>query len=110
MYKDCNVSAPLETFTTGNDSINITKHGHHFFFCGVPGHCQLGQKVDINVLRDTSTSPSPSATAIPPSVPAARVPGPAPNSAMSFKAFDSLLFSLVSSIVVSALFVSYVAA
>ncbi|XP_050216037.1 mavicyanin [Mercurialis annua] len=98
MYKTCNVSAPLATYTTGNDSITIKTRGHHFFFCGVPGHCQAGQKLDINVPRiDQQPSPTPSASASPttsvseaasPPVPAARVPGPSLNSAVSFKAVN----------------------
>ncbi|GLT76821.1 hypothetical protein SLA2020_484580 [Shorea laevis] len=82
MYRACNASAPLATFTTGNDSIIITTKGHHFFFCGVPGHCQAGQKVDINVPR-TSVAAAPSPTT---SAPAAIVPAPSPGSSFSVKA------------------------
>ncbi|KAK1592778.1 hypothetical protein Q3G72_030285 [Acer saccharum] len=111
MYRACNSSAPLATYTTGNDSITITTRGHHFFFCGVPGHCQAGQKVDINVLRTTGMSPTPSVSAFPPpppppSVPAAKVNGPSPNNAVSLKSFESLLCKLALSIVVFAVFVS----
>ncbi|RDX90020.1 hypothetical protein CR513_28161 [Mucuna pruriens] len=80
MYKSCNTSSPIATFTTGNDSINITKQGHHFFFCGVPGHCQAGQKVDINVLVASAVAPTPSALASP-TVPLSNVPAPSPNNA-----------------------------
>lgn len=80
-YKSCNASAPITTHTTGNDSITITNQGHHFFICGVPGHCQAGQKVDINVLRDSSVAPSPSTLSSPPSVPAGSVPAPSPSEA-----------------------------
>ncbi|GJU94255.1 putative cupredoxin [Tanacetum coccineum] len=59
----CNVSAPISTHSTGNDSITITNYGHHFYLCAVPGHCQAGQKVDINVQRVSSTlAPTPSAS------------------------------------------------
>ncbi|KAH7573754.1 hypothetical protein ACOSP7_007600 [Xanthoceras sorbifolium] len=110
MYKACNASAPLATYTTGNDSITITNRGHHFFFCGVPGHCQAGQKVDINVLRTTQMAPTPSALPSPPSVPAAKVPGPSPSNAVSLKSLKSLLWKLVLSMVVFAGFVSSAAA
>lgn len=50
-YRACNSSSPIATHTTGNDSITITTRRHHFFLCGVPGHCQAGQKVDINAHR-----------------------------------------------------------
>ncbi|KAH6808861.1 Cupredoxin superfamily protein [Perilla frutescens var. frutescens] len=79
-YKACNASSPISTHTTGNDSITINSHGHHFFVCGVPGHCQAGQKVDINVLRSPSDAPTQSG--IPSSVPAPTVvPSPSPNAA-----------------------------
>lgn len=88
MYKSCNASSPIATFTTGNDTIKITNHGHHFFFCGVPGHCQAGQKVDINVLKvsvaaSPAPSSSPSALASPAeaTVPASNVPAPSPSNA-----------------------------
>ncbi|GMI69953.1 hypothetical protein like AT5G26330 [Hibiscus trionum] len=88
MYKACNTSAPLATYTTGNDSINITTKGHHFFFCGVPGHCQAGQKVDINVLRMSETAPAsaPSGPTTAISVPSASVPSPSASTAISLKA------------------------
>ncbi|XP_028771636.1 mavicyanin-like [Neltuma alba] len=65
MYKSCNVSegTPLVTFSTGNDSIKLNHYGHHLFMCGFPGHCQKGQKVDINVVRVSATkAPTPSRT------------------------------------------------
>ncbi|KAL8100223.1 hypothetical protein AgCh_032466 [Apium graveolens] len=66
-----------------NDSITITKHGHHFFLCGVPGHCQAGQKVDINVLRlSDSLPPSSPPTALPTS--SAIVPAPSSSKGASF--------------------------
>ncbi|XP_076894864.1 mavicyanin-like [Bidens hawaiensis] len=66
-YRTCNVSAPIAAHSTGNDTIIIKTHGHHFYVCGVPGHCQAGQKVDINVERDSSTlAPSPLAISDPP--------------------------------------------
>lgn len=79
-YKACNASSPISTRTTGNDTIVIDSHGHHFFLCGVPGHCQAGQKVDINVLRATSIVPGPSRS---PSdlVPEVKVPAPSPSDA-----------------------------
>lgn len=91
MFRACNTSAPLATYTTGNDSVKITNHGHHFFFCGVPGHCQSGQKVDINVLRSDvdrpASSPAPSDQEVPsPSFASAKVPRASPsNNAFSLR-------------------------
>lgn len=86
-YKSCNASAPIVTHTTGNDSVTITSKGHHFFLCGIPGHCQAGQKVDINVLR-VSSSKAPSSSA-PSSSPAVTVVPPSPTPSDT----TSLLFS-----------------
>lgn len=77
-YKACNASSPIATHTTGNDSITISTRGHHFFLCGVPGHCQAGQKVDINVIRAPSVAPTPSIMPNPSTTPA-----PSPSSAAS---------------------------
>ncbi|KAL4296743.1 hypothetical protein GQ457_12G003260 [Hibiscus cannabinus] len=88
MYKACNASAALATYTTGSDTINITTKGHHYFICGVPGHCQAGQKVDINVLRESETSPTPSPSglsAASASVRLAGAPAPSPSGAISLK-------------------------
>ncbi|XP_020967763.1 blue copper protein-like [Arachis ipaensis] len=75
------ISKSLTTFTTGNDTIKITNYGHHFFFCGVPGHCQAGQKVDINVLRVSAGAPEPSALASPAVSTGGSVPAPSPSNA-----------------------------
>ncbi|CAF2144483.1 hypothetical protein BRARA_B03593 [Brassica rapa] len=94
MYRSCNNSNPISTFTTGNDSVTLTNHGHHFFFCGVPGHCQAGQKLDLNVINPTSSRPlsdppissdssSPSSPPSTTTIPAAGVPGPSPSHAAS---------------------------
>ncbi|XP_019422780.1 PREDICTED: mavicyanin-like [Lupinus angustifolius] len=90
MYQSCNASSPITTFTSGNDSIKITNHGHHFFLCGIPGHCQMGQKVDINVLKVSAPAPEPQPpTTSPPSpipspLPLANIPAPTPSNAASF--------------------------
>ncbi|XP_065859258.1 mavicyanin [Euphorbia lathyris] len=103
MYKSCNASAPMATYTTGNDSVTIKTRGHHYFICGVPGHCQAGQKLDINVprLHVQQLAPSPSSSSIStpaapnsPSVPAAKVSGPSPNSAASFKPMLAVFLGL----------------
>ncbi|KAL6971482.1 hypothetical protein U1Q18_031159 [Sarracenia purpurea var. burkii] len=101
-YQSCNASTPISTHTTGNDSIMITAHGHHFFLCGVPGHCQSGQKVDINVPR-TSLAPTPLVSP----TPNATAPVPSLNSSASpLYALVSLLGKLGLSMAFFAAFVS----
>ncbi|KAJ6898833.1 mavicyanin-like [Populus alba x Populus x berolinensis] len=105
MYRACNTSAPMATYTTGNDSITIKTRRHHFFFCGVPGHCQAGQKVDINVPRSDETAQIPASSSVPsPPVPSARVAGPASSNALSSKALRSPFGSFGLAMAVSATF------
>ncbi|KAK7357493.1 hypothetical protein VNO80_16781 [Phaseolus coccineus] len=109
MYKSCNASSPIATFTTGKDSINITNHGHHFFFCGVPGHCEAGQKVDINALKVSADAPTSSALASP-TVQASNVPAPSPSNAHPLIALKGAfaMMSLAMPIILSLAFSSYV--
>lgn len=81
-YKACNNGSPLATHTSGNDSISITRRGHHFFICGIPGHCSLGQKVDIRVPKlASSAAPSGAPTTAPftPATGSASSPAPGPR-------------------------------
>ncbi|CAL9117755.1 unnamed protein product [Musa textilis] len=65
-YKACKAASPIATYTSGNDSIRLKRHGHHFFICGMPGHCEAGQKVDIRIPKPTSSAaPSGSPAASP---------------------------------------------
>ncbi|XP_042016916.1 mavicyanin-like [Salvia splendens] len=80
-FNECNPTAPYASWATGNDSFPITKTGHYYFICGLPSHCQAGQRVDIRVTQRTPTqSPSPSpkpAIDTPDTV--APTPAPAPS-------------------------------
>lgn len=68
-YSSCNASTPIATYSSGNDSITMKSKGHHYFFCGIPGHCALGQRVDIKVSGPSSSAaPSISPTASAPFV------------------------------------------
>ncbi|KAM1057932.1 hypothetical protein ACFX15_030493 [Malus domestica] len=53
-FKACNSTDAITTTASGNDSIKLTKPEHLFYICGVPGHCQAGQKVDIRVVASSS--------------------------------------------------------
>ncbi|KAG9146003.1 hypothetical protein Leryth_015650 [Lithospermum erythrorhizon] len=95
-FRACNASSPISTHTTGNDSITITTPGHHFFLCAVPGHCQAGQKVDINVLHIAPTAPSPFVAPV--AVAAAEVPAPSPSVAPPHHGLNSLSMKLMMAI------------
>ncbi|CAA7037974.1 unnamed protein product [Microthlaspi erraticum] len=72
-FELCDPSKPVANYQTGSDTISLSKPGLQHFICGTPGHCDLGQKVQIMVLpaslgpvaapvpgpvRSPSTSPS----------------------------------------------------
>ncbi|XP_071691711.1 mavicyanin-like isoform X1 [Rutidosis leptorrhynchoides] len=80
-YRSCNISAPIATYSTGNDSVIITTYGHHFYLCAVPGHCQAGQRVDINVQRLVSSTLAP--TSSPPALASLPSPSVTPTSPTS---------------------------
>ncbi|KAH7843103.1 hypothetical protein Vadar_012636 [Vaccinium darrowii] len=102
-YQACNATAPIATHTSGNDSITITTRGHHFFLCGVPGHCLSGQKVDINVPR-TTLAPTPSVT--PTTGTDSTVPSPSPSAASTLCTVVGTFGKLTVSVAVFAAFVS----
>lgn len=84
-YKNCNAASPIRTFTSGKDTIPINRKGHYWYICGIPGHCAMGQKVDIRVVThvtqtppSTPTSSSPSAPT-PSSGPSPSAPAPSPK-------------------------------
>ncbi|KAE8676191.1 Stellacyanin [Hibiscus syriacus] len=88
-YKSCNGTSAIASYTSGSDSVTLKRPGHFYFLCGVPGHCQAGQKVDVLVKpssKGPAASPSPSTLgSSPANSPSEMVsaPGPAQSSALS---------------------------
>jgi hypothetical protein len=74
-YDACSASSPIASFQTGNDIVPLTAAGSRYFICGVPGHCDGGMKVRIDV--DEAT-PSGSTGAPSPVSPRAPAPSMAP--------------------------------
>ncbi|KAJ7514365.1 hypothetical protein O6H91_23G041100 [Diphasiastrum complanatum] len=96
-YKACNLTTPLKSYQSGDDTVALTDATTHYFICGVPSHCSLGMGVAIAVSGGTtpSSAPSPAPTLSPaPKVsptpspsspapahgPASSSPSPSPNS------------------------------
>ncbi|KAJ8480497.1 hypothetical protein OPV22_024224 [Ensete ventricosum] len=69
-YKACNAASPIAAYTSGNDSITLKRRGHHFFICGVSGHCSAGQKVDVRIAKLTASSAAPSVSPVASPLPA----------------------------------------
>ena len=56
-FEKCSISSPVAIYTSGNDSIRVKSSGHKYFVCGVPGHCEAGQKVEIDVQNFSAAAP-----------------------------------------------------
>ncbi|XP_030948100.1 mavicyanin-like isoform X2 [Quercus lobata] len=82
-FQSCNATSPIASYTSGSDSITLKSPGNFYYLCGVPGHCQAGQKVPIKVIRASARSPSlaPSESALSGSPSAFIAPSPSPSSA-----------------------------
>ncbi|CAM0949496.1 unnamed protein product [Alopecurus aequalis] len=52
-YDACSASSPIASFQAGNDIVPLTAAGSRYFICGVPGHCDNGMKVRINIEEAT---------------------------------------------------------
>ncbi|KAK2390482.1 hypothetical protein P8452_27798 [Trifolium repens] len=47
-YKRCKTPAGAQVLRTGHEEIELAS-GANYFICNVPGHCQTGMKISINV-------------------------------------------------------------
>ncbi|OMO72138.1 Plastocyanin-like protein [Corchorus capsularis] len=100
-FESCKGTSGIATYASGSDIITLERPGHYYFLCGVPGHCQIGQRVDILVQpapSSTSIAPSTTPSALPSSPPPARANpppsaqgGPAQSGALSLISFNSQL-------------------
>ena len=63
-YNGCIVTAPLERYVTGKDTIKLAGGTTYYFICGTGGHCDAGQKLSITTSGTPgATTPAPSAAA-----------------------------------------------
>ncbi|KAF6156236.1 hypothetical protein GIB67_030239 [Kingdonia uniflora] len=62
-FESCKATSPIETYKTGNDSITIKTDDNHYYICGIPGHCEKGQKVAIEASTSTSSNTTTTAKA-----------------------------------------------
>ncbi|KAJ4901030.1 Cupredoxin superfamily protein [Raphanus sativus] len=57
-YKSCDLGTPVNSLSSGNDVVKLSKTGARYFACGTPGHCESGMKVKVNVVSTDSTAVS----------------------------------------------------
>lgn len=76
-YANCDISSPIATNSSGNDSFPLTSTGSFYYACGIPGHCATyGMKLSVQVVAASSGSPPP---ASPPTAPATPPPATPPT-------------------------------
>ncbi|MFS7966158.1 putative Blue (type 1) copper binding protein [Helianthus anomalus] len=63
-YGPCTAANPISHTTTGPATVTLRTAGNHYFICTVGPHCNLGQKLMINV-RGSSTTPAPTGSTTP---------------------------------------------
>ncbi|XP_030459488.2 cysteine-rich receptor-like protein kinase 10 [Syzygium oleosum] len=61
-YDSCQVTSPIQTYTSGSTVIPLTSPGKKYFICSSPGHCAAGMKLQINTLTASSTTSQSPAT------------------------------------------------
>ncbi|ESQ51693.1 hypothetical protein EUTSA_v10017630mg [Eutrema salsugineum] len=97
-FELCDPSKPLTRYQTGSDTVTLTKPGFHHFICGVPGHCDIGQKIDILVLPASLGSvaaPVPGPVQSPSSLSAHHQMAPSPLQSGATKSASWIGFSLL---------------
>ncbi|KAK1298133.1 hypothetical protein QJS10_CPB14g01079 [Acorus calamus] len=68
-YDSCTNSNPINSQTTGPATLTLSTTGAHYYICGFPSHCSVGQKLSVNVLPSTTPSTTPSLAGVPTSAP-----------------------------------------
>ncbi|KAJ7518969.1 hypothetical protein O6H91_20G017300 [Diphasiastrum complanatum] len=83
-YNSCAPSNPIQTYSDGKTVIELPNPGQHNYVCGIPGHCDQGQKLSIMVNAAEGKEPLVPA-------PASIVPNPprTPSKAETYKRMSS---------------------
>lgn len=74
-FDGCNTTSPISLTRNGPANVTLTTAGEHYYICTFARHCNLGQKLAINVSAAPSTSPPPQSA----SPSASPVPAPSPS-------------------------------
>ncbi|KAG8072213.1 hypothetical protein GUJ93_ZPchr0006g43005 [Zizania palustris] len=68
-YKQCKSASPVSRFTDGDTKFTFDRYGLFFFICGVPAHCEEGQRMIVRVMAESALSAAPSTAPTPTSAP-----------------------------------------
>lgn len=99
-YETCLLEDPLDSYSSGNDTITLNRPGmrDYFFVCGGPSHCWLQQKLHVTLVGsvpEALAAPKGGSTLPPPSAAGPR-PRPASGS-VKLAAIAALLLVLLTS-------------
>ncbi|KAL4589791.1 hypothetical protein LXL04_002701 [Taraxacum kok-saghyz] len=79
-YGPCTTANPISIVTTGPVRLTLNAPGTHYYVCTVGTHCQIGQKLTINVSAASATPPPALAPTTPaPLIPPTATPTPTPS-------------------------------
>ncbi|KAL7600298.1 cucumber peeling cupredoxin-like [Lactuca sativa] len=79
-YGPCTTTNPISIATTGPARVTLNAPGTHYYVCTVGTHCQIGQKLTINVSAGSTTpAPAPTPATPAPVSPPTTTPTPAPT-------------------------------
>ncbi|CAN6807255.1 unnamed protein product [Brassica oleracea] len=84
-YELCNPNSALATYHSEYEPVKLNRTGHYYFICGVPGHCECGQKLEVLVTAPASlqnpatTQQNNSSTSNSNPEPNPTIPDPKPN-------------------------------
>ncbi|XP_020238027.1 mavicyanin [Cajanus cajan] len=106
-YKNCDISSPIKSLSTGNDVVKLDKPGTRYFTCGTLGHCSQGMKVKITTVKGNALSPasspspssSPLSSSSPSSSPSSSTTTTTDTSSAS-QCFTSFIFILALSVTI----------
>ncbi|KAG0580606.1 hypothetical protein M758_4G189300 [Ceratodon purpureus] len=67
-FTSCNLKASITKWTSGFDSVFISKAGTYYYVCGAPSHCEQGMKFSITATGNFVAAPPGAANGTSPSV------------------------------------------
>ncbi|XP_022965828.1 blue copper protein-like [Cucurbita maxima] len=99
-YGSCSGESPISISTNPPVRITLSEPGEHFYICTVAGHCNIGQKLAVNVTGSEATTPPPSSDTVP-STPSPATAPPPPSAAPSVRtsAFSAALLAVAVALV-----------
>ncbi|KAI3803003.1 hypothetical protein L1987_31151 [Smallanthus sonchifolius] len=73
-FGPCTTANPISINPTGPATVTLTTSGAHYYICTVGSHCQIGQKLSINVTAPAAAPTTPPPAAAPTTPPPAAAP------------------------------------